>query len=113
MIIIFYNYRIILVFKICFLNNTFTYYRQHETNTVGGLCKLNEKQLLRGLHIKKEQYKLLLEHYPSKFDLVIEEELDDILTLEKMINERTYLENYITYVNSRNKEFMWWESIKL
>lgn len=97
----------------CFLNNAFTYYRQHETNTVGGLCKVNEKQLLRGLYVKKEQYKLLLEHYPSKFDLIIKEELNEVLILEKKINERTYLEDYITHINSENKEFMWWENIKL
>lgn len=97
----------------CFLNNAFTYYRQHETNTVGGLCKVNEKQLLMGLRVKKEQYKLLLELYPSKFDFIIEEELNGILVLEKKINERPYRENYLTYLNSQNKEFMWWENIQL
>lgn len=97
----------------CFVNNTFTYYRQHSTNTVGGLCKVNEKQLFRGLYVKKEQYNLLLEDNPSKFNIIIEEELNNILILEKKINERTYLENYITHVNRENKEFMWWENIKL
>lgn len=96
-----------------FLDDTFTYYRQHETNTVGGLCNISEKQLLRGIHVKKEHYKLLLRYYPSKFDSVINEELNKILSLEKMIKDKSFLEKYIANFNNENKEFMWWENIRL
>lgn len=100
-------------YKGCFLKDAYTYYRQHGTNTVGGLCKINEKQLLRGVHVKKEQYKLLLEYYPSKYNSIIEKELRDILILEKKINEKGFIENYITDINNKNREFMWWENIQL
>lgn len=99
-------------YKGYFLDNAYTYYRQHETNTVGGLCKMNEKLLLRGVHVKKEHYKLLLEHYSSKFDSIINKELNNILALEKKIKERTYLEKYIANINNEDKEFVWWETIQ-
>ena len=97
----------------CFLDDTFTYYRQHEENTVGGFFKINEKLLLRGLHVKKEHYKLLLRYYPSKFDSVINEELNKILLLEKKIKDKSFLEKHIANLNNENKEFMWWENTKL
>lgn len=100
-------------YKGYYLDDAYTYYRQHESNTVGGLCNTNEKHLLRGLHVKKEQYKLLLKYYPSNLDSIINKELNDILALEKKLKERTYLEKYIANINNEDKEFMWWENIQL
>lgn len=100
-------------YKGYFLDEAYTYYRQHEKNIVGGLSKMNEKLLLRGIHVKKEHYKLLLEYYPSKFDSIINNELKNILELENKIKERTYCENFISNVNNIDKDFMWWENIQL
>lgn len=100
-------------YKGYFLDDTYTYYRQHESNTVGGLCKISEEQLLSGLYVKKEQYRSLLEYYPSKFNASIKKKLDEIFILEKKIKEKTNLKKYLDYINSENKEFMWWENIEL
>lgn len=78
-------------YKGCFLEDSFTYYRQHETNVVGGLNNLDEMKLLRGIDVKKQHYKMLLEYYPSKFDSIINRELDEIFLLEKKLQIKIFL----------------------
>lgn len=97
----------------CFLADAYTYYRQHDSNLVGGLSILDEKQLKIGIKVKKEQYKALLQYYPSRYDSIIRKEIEDILELENKVVDRGYVEQYLNTVNNRSDEFMWWENIKL
>lgn len=98
----------------CFLSDAFTYYRQHDLNTVGGLNYLNEKQLLRGIKIKKDHYKLLLRYCSSKYNYMIQEEYGNIEQLDEIISgNNTILKNYLFNVNKEDKEYLWWENIKL
>lgn len=100
-------------YKGYFLEDVYTYYRQYDQNTVGGIGKLNVIELAKGIKIKKKQYRSLLKYYPSEFDFYIKKELNNILLLEELIKEGTYSERYVIDQNNKNKEFMWWENIEL
>lgn len=99
--------------KGCFLDDVYTYYRQHQANTVGGESVINEESLQRGMDIKKAHYQSLLSYYPSRFDVIISKELDTILELEKRVLDKQYLDKYISTMNVVSKEYMWWENIRL
>ncbi|QHQ60696.1 hypothetical protein Ana3638_07850 [Anaerocolumna sedimenticola] len=96
-----------------FIHDAYTFYRQHMSNTVGGLNSISEKQLIMGIQLKKEHYKLLLEYYPSKYNDIIKMEYRNMIKLDEMILNKKILVNYLSNVNDGNKEFLWWENIKL
>ncbi|WP_312813206.1 glycosyltransferase [Sedimentibacter sp.] len=95
----------------CFLEDVFTYYRQHSLNTIGGLNHVSEKQIIKGINVKKEHYGLLLRYCPSEYSEVIGEENEKIRVLDKKLKNNKCLEQYIDNINNTNKEYMWWEYI--
>ena len=96
-----------------YIEDTYTYYRQHSQNTVGASEAIDEKQILKGIDVKLLHYEKLLEYIPSKYDADIREELYSIIGLKSRIKDKDYFNSYIDAVNSSDKEYMWWESIRI
>ena len=91
-----------------FTNETRTYYRQYQGNTIG-LGELTKKMLLRGLQVKRKQYELMISKDNSYSAL-----LEDVTRLEKLIQTDADVEGYIAGASELQPKYpLWWENIKL
>lgn len=92
------------------VENTNTYYRIYEENIAGFTNKLNYKNLINGIKVKKFQYKSL-----SKLEPLFLEKYNKFIKLEYILkNDETIMLNYINYINDKYKNSVfWWENIKL
>ena len=96
-----------------FIRDTYTYYRQHEMNTIGGMNKVDKQQLMKGIRLKKEHYRFLLEYCSSHYEGIIRKEYESINLLEEKLQNNRELDDFLININKENKEFLWWEYIKL
>lgn len=94
--------------KAIFTSNTQTYYRQHGDN-IASPCSFSEDQILRGIRVKRDHYRLLLKFYneynrlANAFERLHSHIQSDILFKEK----------YCESVRSRCSAVpIWWEPIK-
>ena len=95
-------------YKSVFTNETKTYYRQYQGNTVG-LGELTKKLLKRGLKIKQKHYELMVLKDESYGVL-----LNQVKNLRESINTDADVEAYITATSECQPEYpLWWENIKL
>lgn len=100
-------------YKGYFIKDVYTYYRQHESNIIGGLNIFDKNTIIRGIKVKKNHYSLLLKLYPSIYDYSIKKELENVYQLESIMVDKVKMQEFIDYINNLNREYMWWEIIKL
>ena len=105
------NYRII------FLDNVQTFYRQHSTNTVGMSLILTNQKLNLGLNVKLNHYSALIIfcQINNLYDKVqtFENKLMQIQQLKYKLQDTLFLKRYIEVVNYHLKDIFsgWWSEI--
>ena len=103
--------------KICFTNKSKTYYRQTKNNVVGMGNKLNDENLKKGLFVKKEHFKLIIDY--CKINnlknpcMLYEHKLNEILDLESKLRNNKFKNEYIRIVNQNYEKIFkgWWSEI--
>lgn len=90
--------------KAVFTNDTETYYRQYENNTIG-IGKTSKESILKGIFVKTKHYELL-----SKIDTQYESLYKEMNELNNKIKDIKYLDKLL----DQEIEYpLWWEEIKL
>lgn len=91
-----------------FTNETKTYYRQHGNNTAAPQC-FSEKQIMRGVEVKRDHYQFL-----SRFDKEYESLAKTFELLFSRLNSDGVLKRkYCQTVKERASDVsLWWEPIK-
>lgn len=100
-------------FKGVFVSDTYTFYRQHESNTVGGLKEVSINQIRKGINVKKIHFSELLKSRNFKYKDLINVKLSELTSLEGKILDKNYQDKILKYFNNTNHGFLWWENIKL
>jgi len=91
-----------------FTNKTETYYRQHDNN-LASPCSFKEEQILRGVRVKSEHYKVLSSVYEEYKSLA------DIFggLLAQLQSDGALRRKYCQAVREQSPSMpLWWESIK-
>lgn len=92
-----------------FTNETKTYYRQHINNTAS-VQSFSEKQIMRGVQVKKDHYQLLSKFYEDYTRLA---NLFENLFFQ-LQNDKILKEKYCQAVKQQAPDVsLWWEPIKL
>ncbi len=90
--------------KAIFTNDTVTFYRQYESNTVG-IGKTSKESILKGILVKEKHYELW-----KSIDTQYESLYTNINELKSKIKDAMYLEKLL----KQDIEYpLWWEEIKL
>jgi len=104
-------------YKIEFLDDVQTFYRQHENNFVGFSLGLTEEKLEIGLNVKLAHYKELI-NYCSKNNMTnhLQRLIDSINSLERLrieLMDQNFREKYIEFVNLILPKIFsgWWSEI--
>jgi glycosyltransferase involved in cell wall biosynthesis len=91
-----------------FTNETKTYYRQH-TNNTASVQGFSDKQIIRGVEVKKDHYQLLAKFYNEYLSLA---DLFESL-FSRLQNNNSLKQKYCQAVKQRGSNVsLWWESIK-
>lgn len=103
--------------KVCFTNETATYYRQYEQNTIGINNTVNEEKIKLGIKIKLIHYKNLInfckENQNIKFVEIFEENFKNIQKLKDKLKDNVFFEKYISVIKSNFDDVFkgWWSEI--
>lgn len=89
--------------KAIFTNETKTYYRQHDENTIG-IGNISNESILKGIFVKLEHYAMLQKN------IIFKDLYKEMLDLKKKTNDKNYIRNLMMQ-DIRNP--LWWENIKL
>jgi len=91
-----------------FTNKTATYYRQHENN-LASPCGFNNRQILLGVRVKRDHYKILSNFYKEYLPLA--DVFRDMFV--KLESDETLRKEYCHAVQKNAPAMpLWWESIK-
>ncbi len=98
------------------LKNSYTYYRQYDSNIAGMKTSFNAKYISYGINLKKQQYKSMLKHLTNQdYKDTIKVELEEIANLENEFKDpqkqSLYLQNLNTFAKARN--LFWREEVDL
>ena len=114
-----YLYSVLLLENRCgvFIDETKTYYTQHDTNTVGLNTSLNKDLIKYYLDVKIRHF-FALELYSrsnkKRHHEVIYGYLNNLLQLQRVIEKDSKLELYKKMISSNSADFKgWWEPLKV
>lgn len=93
-----------------YINDTASFYRQHDDNLVGGRGILNERLLDTGIKAKLAQYSYFSRLGGKDYS----DRLKDIEKLMDFLKDKNNRHRYIKTINNKlaNKKLAWWENIK-
>jgi glycosyltransferase involved in cell wall biosynthesis len=103
--------------QIQFLNDVYTYYRQHSSNTIGMSKVLTKNKLEFSLLVKQKHYDELLKfckiNHLDKDFRTFEVKLKEMKALKKKLSNSIFREKYIALVNANIDEIFsgWWSEI--
>jgi len=97
--------------KATFVPGAVTYYRQHSANTVGSKRIFSAENVRFAITVKKNQYNKLIPLIPDNYNQLVESKLNEIIQLEKELDNPGIMESYVTNVNNATEKtmFFWWE----
>jgi hypothetical protein len=114
-----YLYSVLLLDNRCgrFIDETYTYYTQHDTNTVGLKTSLNKDLIKYYLDVKIRHF-FALELYSrsnkKRHQEVIYGYLNNLLQLQRVIEKDSKLELYKKMISSNSTDFKgWWGPLKV
>jgi len=90
-------------YKAIFTTRSITYYRQHNTNTVG-IKSFSAIQMKKSMIIKQQHYQLMSNIYPIYKELLAKTTQDLVL-----IQDNKYLSKLVGWNNKTLKFPLWWE----
>ena len=104
-------------YKIKFLGNVQTYYRQHSNNVIGISLYLTSDKLELGIRVKIIHYQNLIEFCKKNnnqeyYDCFVKK-LNNIIELKNELSNEIFRQNYIDRVNRNIKNIFtgWWSEI--
>lgn len=104
-------------YRIKFLKDVKTYYRQYSYNTIGLSLKLTEQKLNLGLKVKREHYSSLINYCKknnlSKYYITFNDKLSEINDLNTKLIDPSFKKRYIEIVNLNIEKIFtgWWSEI--
>jgi hypothetical protein len=113
----FYSVQLLKGLKGKLIDDTHTYYRQYNSNSVGIRRKLETSGLKQGIKVKKNHYNALYHYcelnHISNYKTVFYEKLNEMLELENMISDEKFLNKYVNTVNKNYSKIYcgWWSEI--
>lgn len=104
-------------YSIKFIEDTQTYYRQYDNNTIGMSLLLNEEKLNLGIRVKITHYTALIKYCQTnnlhKYSFIFENSLGNINNLQKKLEDSIFKKQYIEIVNFNIEDIFtgWWSEI--
>ena len=97
--------------KGAYVEDTFTYYRQHGSNIVGAGGGLDIKKLRSGIEAKRMHYENLAKQLDQPYINMVKSRLDSINKFKYEMSSPEKMEEYINIMNGMDKNLLWWENI--
>lgn len=103
--------------KMQFLSDVQTYYRQHDSNTIGMSRQLNKQKLDLGIKVKDLHYSALIKYCAikelKKTGLLFKNKLDKVRKLRNKLSTPSFIINYIQIINFNMDNIFtgWWSEI--
>lgn len=100
-----------------FIQDSITYYRQHNSNLIGANSLLTKERLLKGIRVKKIHYFSLSEYCKknnkSELSQLYKRYMKEIIELEQKIKDKVFLKEYIQVINKNFNDIYsgWWSEI--